>query len=247
MEVRIRHIRSHEWSNIHKYPNCSDAIGPYFTRSGRIHTGLTEEDAERLGSILGVDLRSQSDFWSTFRVRIGSEDIVLDTTDPYDELKYLFLKGHKRVAGSIGDIKAGAHYYISIKEEEAKKANEYSRNKRRAYVEFAKMKPEDIIKALRIYGYKSDNLSEEVAEARLTTLMEANPVKFFEKWVDNKHRATEFLLKEAIAKNVVRKNKNIYSYGTTTLGNSLEDAIYFLDNAENSDLKATVINETQGK
>ena len=247
MEVRIKHIRSQEWSGIHKYPNCSDIFRAYFTRSGRIHTGIPAEDAERLGDILGEDLKPSSKFWEKFSVRLGSEDVVLNTEDPFDELKYIFLKNHKRVSKSIDHVIPGSQYYISIKEEEAKEANKRSRGKRKAYKEFDKLKPEDMRKALRIYGYKAEGLSDDIAEQRLMTLVEANPDKFFEKWVDNKNRATEYLIKEAIAKNVVRKNKNIYSYGTTTLGNTLELAILFIDDKENSDIKAAIINETNVK
>jgi len=248
MEVRIRHIRSQEWSGIHKYPNCADALGSYYTRSGNRYTGLTKEEATELGEILGFDLRPQSNFWDTFRIRIGSEDIVLNPEkDAMDKLKYLFLKSHKRVAESISNQKPGAYYYISIKEQEAQKANEYSRNKRKAYKEFDKMKPEDIKKCLRIYGYKSDNVSDEVAEDRLMTLLEQNPARFFEKWVDNKNRASEFLLEDAVAKNVIRRNKGMHTYGTTTLGNTKEFAIAFLDSPENSEIKAAIINDTNVK
>ena len=52
MEVRIKHLKANNWSGQTRYPNCFDALGPYFTRSGMIYTGLTKEDATRLGEIL---------------------------------------------------------------------------------------------------------------------------------------------------------------------------------------------------
>lgn len=256
MEVRIKNVRSQEWSGIHKYPNCSDVYRPYLTRSGRLHTGLEDienpkhEDHdifERLSEILGENLKASSPFWKKFMIRLGSEDVVLNTDDPMDELKYLFLKNHKRISKSIDEIIPGTSYYISVKEEEAKQANKRNRTMRRAYTEFDKMSPDEMRKALRIYGYKSENLSDEVVEQKLSTLVEANARKFFDKWVDNKNRTTEFLVRDAVSKNVIRKNKNIYSYGTTTLGNTLEDTILFLDDKENSDIKATIINEANIK
>lgn len=248
MEVRIKHLRSNDWSGQLRYPNCYDAIGPYFTRTGRLYTGLTKEDEERLGDILGYDLRTGSTFWDTFRVRIGSESIVLHPEDdPMDELKYLFLKGHKRIAESISDRKPTANYYISVADLEAEVSNTYNRLRRKAYKEFDKMSAEEVKKCLRIYGIKSDGVSESVAEDRLTNLIEQNPQKFFEKWVENKNRMSEYLLKDAVSKNVVKKNKNIYTYGTTTLGNTQEDAILFLDNPLNSDIKTTIINDINSK
>jgi len=248
MEVRIKHIRKGDgWSGVNRYPNCYDALGPYFTRSGRIYTGLEKEDSDRLGDLLGFDLTPGSTFWDTFRIRIGDSDLILNTEDPYDELRFLFLKSHRRIAESLDNRKSTANYYISNPNEEAEKANKYNRIKRKALRELDKMSAKEIKKALRLYGYKSDNVSDEIAENRLSTLVEQSPQKFFDKWVNNKHRMTEFLIKEAVAKNIVRKNKNIYTYGTTTLGKTLEEAIDYLDNKENSEIKLTVMHETEVK
>jgi len=247
MEVRLKHIRPERWSGVYRFPNCNDALGPYLTRSGSLYTGLTKEDEERLGNTLGYDLRKSSDFWVTFRIRVGSEDLIFDGDDPEDELKLLFLKGHKRVKASITDVKAGTDYYLSNPEEEADTFNEANRLKRKANIEFAKLKAADIKKALRIYGLKSDNVSDAVAEDRLYSLLETNPQHFLDKWVNNKHRATEYLIKEAMAQDVVRKSGNSYLYNTITLGYSLGDAIAFIDSGENSDIKAEIINVTTKK
>lgn len=244
MEIKLKAIHKNKWAGINRFPSCTDALGPYLTRSGSVYTGLTRDDEKRLGEILGYDLRKSSSFWNDFRIRIGQEDIVLDLEDPADELKYIFLKNHKRVKKSIHEFNAGADYYLSNPEEEATTFNEVNRMKRRAVKEFDKMKPADIRKALRLYGYNAKGMSDSVCEDRLYTLVENNPKHFFTKWVENKHRATEFLVKEAQAKDVVKKANNTYSFGSITLGHSLEDAISFIDNGENSDIKAEIINAT---
>ena len=249
MRIILRSISRHPWSGKIRYQNCQDALGTYFTRSGRIYTGLTEEDEENLGEKLKVDLSPNSNFWHTFRIRMTDEDIILrPDEDPLDELKYKFLKGgHKRVAIGFGDRKPTANYVLINQEEEAEKANTYNRVKRKAFSKLDKMTSDDMRKALRIYGFRSDNVNDEVVENRLTELVEANPERFFQKWVDNKHRQSEWLVKEAIAKNVIRKNKNIYKYGSDIIGASLDETIRFLDNPENNDIKKTIINETEVK
>jgi len=247
MRIILRSISRHPWSGIIRYRNCQDALGTYFTRSGRVYTGLEKEDEERLGEALSLDLRSTSDFWNTFRIRIADEDVILDTTDAMDELKYLFLKGHKRVSPSLSERKPTANYVLINQEKEAEKSNEYNRTKRKALAKLDGMTSNEMAKALRIYGYRTENITSEVIENRLSELVEDNPNKFFEKWVDNSHRQTEWLVKEAIAKNVIRKNKNLHKYGTETLGNSLEETIYYLDNPENQDIKKTIIDETEVK
>lgn len=243
MKVTLRHISRYAWSGVKRYKNCVDSLGTYFTRSGRLYTGLTREDEDRLSKQLGFDLRPGSDFWSTFRVRIAGDDLILDLKDPMDELKYLFLKEHKRVRKGLSDIKPTANYVLVNKEEEAQKINDFARVKRRAYKEFDKMTPSDMRKALRILGHSANNVGEEVVESRLNEFIENAPNKFIEKWVDNKHRNTEFLVKEAISSNVIRRNKNIYKYGSDIIGNSLEEAIAYLDNPEYQEIKTAILNE----
>jgi len=247
MEIRLKPISANDWSGIQRYPNCYDALGPYLTRSGSIYTGLTKEDEKRLGDDLGYDLRKNSSFWDTFRIKVGTEDVVLDLEDPADELKYIFLKSHRRVKATLTENKATANYYLHNPDQEAEVFNDNNRLKRKASKEFDKLKPVDIRKALRLFGFNSVNVSDAVAEDRLYAIMERNPAHFISKWVDNKHCATEFLLKEAQAQNVVKKNKNSFLYESITLGNTLEEAILFIDNAENSDIKASILNEANIK
>jgi hypothetical protein len=90
-------------------------------------------------------------------------------------------------------------------------------------------------------------MSAELVESKLFEQVEAAPEKFFSKWVNNGTKATEFLIESAIAKNVMRKNKNAYMYGTDIIGTSLDDAIAYLDNKSNQDLKLTIKNEVESK
>jgi hypothetical protein len=247
MVVTLKHISRYSWSGVKRYKNCIDSLGSYFTRSGRLYTGLNKEDETRLSETLGYDLRPGSEFWNTYRIRITGEDIVMNTEDPVDELKYLFLKGHKRVRDGLDDLKPTANYVLINKEEEAQKANDYARTKRKAYKEFDKMSPKDMRKALRILGQSANNVGDEVVEARLNEFIENSPSKFLERWSDNPHRNTEYLIKEAVGSNVIRRNKTVYKYGTDTIGNTLEEAIAYLDNPEFAEIKAAILNEVEAK
>ena len=101
MEVIVRIIKTNPWTGITKWPTCFDYVSTYLTRSGNLYTGLSVEDATRLEKEIGYpegQLSPNSTFWDTFAVKIGKKDLILDTNRPEDELKYLFLKNHKRVA-----------------------------------------------------------------------------------------------------------------------------------------------------
>jgi hypothetical protein len=93
----------------------------------------------------------------------------------------------------------------------------------------------------------SDRMSNELVESTLFNLVDKQPKRFFDKWVNNKSKDTEFLLEQAIAKGVIRKDKTHYFYGTDMFADSLQDAIAYLDSKKNQDLKLTIINETNNK
>lgn len=261
MEVIVRPLLRNTWAGVHKYKNCFDWIGPYFTRTGNLYTGLLEEDEAkklergttqaRLEKVLLKEVGSMNpsaEFWKTYMIRFDNKDMILNTQNPEEELKYIFLKYHKNVANGYSDMsKPQVNYIIINKEEEAQEANKYNLVRRKAFKEFEKLSLADMRKLLRLYGHRSDNLSGELVEAKTFEIIEKDPKKFFDKWVDNKRRETEFLITDAIAKNVIRKNKSEYKYGVDTLGMSLDDAISYLDSVEHRDLKATIVNEVNSK
>lgn len=244
--VILRLIERNPWSGFKRYPHCNHWIGTYYTRSGNLYTGLTEEDKERLGKKLGHDLRDPN-YWHNFAIRTGSEDLILDLNDPLHELYHLFLKNHKYVKNGYSDKKSKADYILINETSEAKEFVVSHKNKRKAFSELNKMSYEDMRKFLRISGYKSDNVSNEIAEKRIIEMLESNPKKFLDKWVDNKDRESEFLIKEAASKGIIRKSKNIYKYGSDVIGRSLEDTIAFLKDKANSDVKLAILNDIKVK
>lgn len=250
MIVTLKHKRKDPWSGVTKYKHCFEYLGPMLTRSGNAHTGLSTEDAERLEVALNFapgTLAPYSKYWETFAVKVTNNELILDTDKPWDELQYLFLRNYKKVANGVNDLKPTADYILINKEYEAQESNKTARRKREAIKEFEKLSMEDMRKVLRILGYKSDTMSNELVESKLFESIEKDPDRFFSRWVNNPNRSTEFLIEAAIAKNIIRKSRNMYYYGTEVLGNSLEDTISNLNNKANQDLKMTITNEVESK
>lgn len=244
MEVILQFAHIDPWVGITKYKNCFDYIGTYLTRSGNKYTGLTVEDARRLEKELGFDenyLAPSSAHWKTYNIKLGAKKVVLHTEDPHDELAYLFLKGHKRVANGLINVTPNHDYVIINANAEAEENNRISRRKRDAFAEFNKMSIDNMRKCLRLYGIKSDNISNELVENKLFELIEKNPDRYFLLWVDNKNKETQFIIEEAVAKNIIRKSKTVYYYGTDVIGRSLEDAISYLNDKTNQDLKMAIL------
>jgi hypothetical protein len=192
-------------------------------------------------------LSPTSSFWDTFAVKIGRSDVILDTDRPEDELKYLFLKKHKRVADGLNNVTPSTDYVIINKDSEAKEANKINKIKREAYREMDKMSIEDMRKCLRLYGIKSDTLSNEMVEAKLSEQIESAPDKFITRWVENPNREMNFIIETAISKNIIRRNRSQYYFGTEMIGNGLEDVIAYLNDKKNQDLKLTIMNEIKSK
>jgi hypothetical protein len=171
MEVIVRIMKVNPWTGLTKWPTTYDYVGPYWTRNGNIYTGLSTADARRLEKALGKqegELNPDSEFWDTFAVKIGKKDVILDTDRPLDELQYLFLKGHKRVADGLSNMNPSKDYVLINKDAEAEQTNRINKAKREAYRELDKMSIEDMRKCLRLYGMKSDTMSNELVEAKLS-------------------------------------------------------------------------------
>ena len=250
MVVELKIKKTNPWIGLVKYKQCFDYIAPYFTRSGSIYTGLTPEDEKYYEKALGYEdghLAKTSDFWTTFCVKVGSRGLLLDDSIPRQAMIIKFLSNHKRVATSLDKMTAGKDYLLINREAEAIQANKINKIRRDAIKEFDKLTLEQMRQCLRLFGSNPDRMSNELVESTLFSMVDKQPKKFFEKWVDNKKKDTEFLLEQAIAKGVIRRDRTKYFYGTDMFADSLAEAIAYLDDKKNQDLKLSIMNETKNK
>jgi hypothetical protein len=252
MKVILRPINKDAWSGNVRYKNCHLTIGTYFTRSGQLYTGLTDEEATMMERKLGYPeghLGKNSSFWETYTIKsLGDKELILDLDIPTDELKYLFCRNHKRVANGLNDYsKVGAEYAMVNVESEAEEKNRYNRTKRDALTFIGKMSPKEMRQALRIFGFTSDDMSNEVCENTLFDYVEKNAEKFTKRWINNKNKLLEYLVAQAVSKGVIRKNKNVYKYGTEVIGHNLEDTVDYLTDLKNQDLRLAIEQETDAK
>ncbi len=250
MVVELKIKKKNPWAGLLKYKHCFDYIAPYFTRSGSIYTGLTPEDEKYFEKALGYPeghLAKTSPFWTTFCVKVGSRGIVLDDQFPLQAMQIKFLSGHKRVATSLDKLSAGKDYLLINREAEAIEKNKQNKIRRDAVKAFDALSLDDMRKCLRIFGIRSENMSNELIESSMFDIVDKQPKRFLDKWVNNKKKETEFLIEEAIAKGVIRKERTQYFYGTEMFADSLAEAIAYLDSKKNQDLKLSIINEVQTK
>lgn len=248
VELKIR--KNNPWAGLLKYKACFDYIAPYFTRSGSVYTGLTPEEETYYEKALGYaegTLAKSSDFWKTFCVKVGARGVILDDSIPRHQMIIKFLSGHKRVATSLDKLTAGKDYILINRQAEAIEQNKINKLRRDAIKEFDKLTLDQMRKCLRLFGVKSDTMSNELVESTLFNLVDKQAKKFFDIWVNNKSKETDFLLEEAIAKGVIRKERTSYYYGTDMIADSKDAAIAYLDAKKNQDLKLSIINQVENK
>jgi hypothetical protein len=193
------------------------------------------------------ELDPSSTFWDTFAIKIGKRKLIINTDRPEGELQYLFLLKHKRVANGLDKVTPATDYVLINKEAEAEQANKINKIKRDAYRALDKMSLEDMRKCLRLFGIKADTMSNELVEARLTENIERDPAKFIRIWVENPNKEINFIIEEALSKNIIRKNRSAYYFGTDLIGNGLEDVIAYLKDKKNQDLYLSIIGEIKSK
>ena len=158
-----------------------------------------------------------------------------------------FLSNHKRVATSLDKLTAGKDYLLINSEAEAEQKNKANKVRREAIKAYDTMSMDDMRKCLRLFGVRSDNMSNQLIESTMFDIVDKKSDQYLTKWVNNKKKDTEFIIEEAVAKGVLRKERTQYYYGTEMIADSLSDAVAYLDNKKNQDLKLSIINEIKNK
>ena len=217
MVVELKIKKKNPWAGLIKYRSCYDYIAPYFTRSGSIYTGLTPEDEEYFEKALGYPEGHLS----------KTSDFWTTFCVKIGARTLLLDDSIPRQAMIIKFLTGHKRVATSLDKMDAGK--DYLLINREAEA---------------IEQNKQNKLRREAVK-EFDKL--SSPKKFFDKWVDNKNKETEYLIEEAIAKGVIRKDRTQYYYGSEMFADSLPEAVAYLDAKKNQDLKLSIINETKNK
>ena len=229
MVVELKIKKKNPWAGLLKYKHCFDYIAPYYTRSGSIYTGLTPEDEKYFEEAMGLPegkLSKSSDYWTTF---------------PTQAMQIKFLSNHKRVATSLDKLTAGKDYLLINSEAEAEQKNKANKVRREAIKAYDTMSMDDMRKCLRLFGVRSDNMSNQLIESTMFDIVDKKSDQYLTKWVNNKKKDTEFIIEvpfegdiKAIedVRNLIASKKISKSNTTLPIDNAviykLSDILYFL-------------------
>ena len=161
MKVRLKKRRS-TWSDVDFYKNAKHWVGSYLTRTNQRYCGLNKEERDRLADATNLPLNDRN-FWKNYAIKLDYKGVLLDTEDPYDEIRYLFLKDHKDVMVGYNDkTKPNAPYVLINDDLEAQEKNKYNKVKRTAMSYIDKMSLTDMMKCLRLFGVRAENVSMDI-------------------------------------------------------------------------------------
>ena len=253
MEVIVKQLNSNFLRNSLNR-NSVKYIGGWITRSGLPYSGaFTNEERREYEKLLGYSEGyldpGNVKFWDSFiAVKLqGNRPVVLDTDKPEDRFKYEYCKHHIEVMDGYEDKKPRALYVMINEEAEAKKKNIANEKKVAAIKEYDKMSIDDIIACLRLFGVNSRDLSSEKCRERMFDIVINKPSDFMTKWTNNKDRDFYILIEDALSKNVLRRNRNVYYYGTDTIGTSLTDTVSYLKSKANQEIYLAIKAEVESK
>jgi len=138
---------------------------PYNVRKGRLESILSPEVQEFFEKELDTDLnihKKTDNFWFNFRINIRKDDklmqngLVLDLSDPIDNLRYKLLKIQPAVAASWSDrFKRGEYRFALVDENELDEGRaKIADRKKEAYMFLGKVEgsKKKMVDFLRVYG-----------------------------------------------------------------------------------------------
>ncbi|GHT72067.1 hypothetical protein AGMMS50239_41420 [Bacteroidia bacterium] len=225
MIYSLEAIKYHPWSKVTgQYDRTYVGLSPWISRTGLVTTGIPAKKLRELEEKLGYRTGTlephgagELSFLSTYQIKLMSGKLRIDTSTPEGELQYEFLIHHPHVAKDLQSVTPKHSFVLKNEDAEAKVKNVKNQQKIKAIDAYKKMTIEEMKRALRIMGRKSDSMSNDLVQSTLYTIIDETPQEFMTKWVENDLRDYEFAIESAVSAGVIIKNRSNYKYGTDSL------------------------------
>lgn len=257
--IEVRPIEKERWHGLKgrdsiTRPVTIEALVDVAT--GKLATGLTEEDRERLEKETGYDLSPDYNankphpFWTSPAafVKLEHKTNILDTSTPLGEIRVKILKASDLVANSQKEYDEGkfplAQFVIFDEREEVELKASKAAVKRKVIIEADKLsatRKSELIQVL--LGISVRNQSNDYIDLKLDEAIDKEgPQKVLDFIKRDKARTSlHATVLEAIHKNVLRKDGTAVYYMDDQLGFDVESTIDHLQDTKNQALKAQII------
>jgi hypothetical protein len=237
--VYVKPIVRERWHGLHnigrsKFEGTADVIQVlYDSKTGKLATGLDSDDESRLGSSLGQNLATTSDFWETFKVKLEDKTMIFDMAIPLHELQLKVLKASKFCANSQKEMDQGlwpsAKYVIYDESLEVEKQAAAVQVKAQAIAIFSELSPQRKIDILKIFGRSVENNSDNFVYAKLYEIVEGETQEFIRvasmKPAEIKVRSMVFDLEKT---GILRRKGTAYLYNDQQIGFDYDNTVEHL-------------------
>lgn len=258
MKVEVRPLDIPKWhgkteKESFKQPVVIEAL--YNPNTGRYATGMTEEEQEKYGKLLKMDLSDNFNqeephpFYGSAagRVKLFNNTMIFDTTIPLNFVKVQIMKASDDVANSMKEWEAGlwpdaTHVITDEAEEMAQKATGIE--KKYEAMELAKnLSPEAKISVIQILGGKSmRQQSPNFILAELDELITNKQEEFLKvAKLDNAELSIRAQVLEAEYRNILTKEGTSYYYMSDKIGFDFEDTVAYFQDPQNQNMKIAIL------
>ena len=238
IKVNFKQIYSDPLIKMKKYSDAYTLLGAGLDRNGLPATGLTEDYVEpKIGNkipkkikgtrrALEVELdleegtlKNTSAYWPAFQIRVGSDPLEWDLTDPQDLLKYLFAMEQSIVCDGIKNIQGSSKYeYVVYSEDQEAEERITGRTAlKKAYRLAEELDLETKMNILNVYGIIVDASNVNTIIDKLDECIESDPNMFLERANDG-FLVTRSLVTKALDKAVLTMQDGAIYHGEVILG-----------------------------
>lgn len=223
--------------------------------TGRYATGLTPEEAKKLGAAMGVDLSDKYDpmnphpYWGSqaAKIKLPNQTVFFNDENPAEAIKIKNLKASKYVANSLREYEEGlypdATHIIYDESEEIKiKATKIQRrNQCIKLVE--KLSAEEKAQVVAILSHKSSKrMNMDALDVEIDKLIDEDPDELMKyAKMDKQEMFARATIEEALFKNVLTKDAGALFYMGDRIANSVDDAIAWFLHPDNQTMKAALL------
>jgi hypothetical protein len=265
-EVQIRPLPHKTWHNKEgkesfRQPVTIEVL--YDSNKGGYATGLTDEEAERYGKLLGVDLSANFNpekphpYWSTkgASIKLPNNTLILNDEIPRDFVKIKNLKASKFVANTFEAWEAGlypnaTHYIYDEETEVIEKATKVQARDKAIAIKH-KMSNEDKISIIMILSRKMvRGRSSSFLDVEIDELLKdhKNVLEFLRYTsMDREEVYTNSLVLECIHKNILTKEGGSIYYMGELIAYDIDEAIKWFLDPNNSKLKGSILGKLTGQ
>lgn len=201
-------------------------------------TGLTKEQEAYYEKELGLEagkLARTSSFWDDWNVPVNARGTDLNDEHALDALAIIVLKQRENVGLTLDDSKkAGTEYILTSEDHDARVAIDKRTYKKKAFMLFGNMTPEDMKNFLLAKNRKVTGMSPDAIEKLVGDMMELSPKDFLATAEDD-DKDLKVFINELVHCGALTKNGSAFldTASNETLAFGPEAMVIYFKNPEN--------------